>query len=327
MKLPCRLCFLVLAISCLSRGQNAATSPKVDQGAQRTASPDTRTISTPQNETKDETTNQMTSNQPSQTPTAITLTTEETYTTEASGEPSEDTTENNTSDDGLKNTTRPDDDKTQISTSAPSIPGTTKEPEQKKSRFLYVILVLIALLIIILCVILYFLRRVNRSYSFDLQRPVGNYQNEPVGVFEPVYLDDLDRPVSKDTVITEDLSNSPVANGTNLQSEEKVSNEENAAQEQPDANGLQNSPTSNTSSSSTGAEPEKISEPLSMTDLFFDAVGEEQNENNNNPSVCPSGPFVEINLDEPVWCNQLLTSPQASSSVLPFSHFSFSSSS
>lgn len=44
-------------------------------------------------------------------------------------------------------------------------------------------------------------------------------------------------------------------------------------------------------------------------------------------AVCSTQPFVEINLDELALCDHLLTSPEAPSSVLPFSPFSFSSSS
>ncbi|XP_070849857.1 uncharacterized protein [Chaetodon trifascialis] len=193
----------------------------------------------------------------------------------------------------------------------------------------YLFLVLIVLVIIILCVILYFLRRAARTYSFDLHRPVPvNHLNEPIGTFEQVYLDDLEQPPPKDHLPTDDLSPPPVANGTTLQSEEKGSNGENAPQEQPAANGTEPSPTSNTSPSPGDDPADKTSSPLSSTDVFFDATGEnQQNENNNHPSVCFSDPFVEINLDEPAWGDQLLTSPEAPSSVLPFSPFSFSSSS
>ncbi|XP_059210466.1 uncharacterized protein LOC131989293 [Centropristis striata] len=194
----------------------------------------------------------------------------------------------------------------------------------------YVILVLIILVIIVLCVILYFLRRVSRTYSFDLHRQVpANHLNEPIGTFEPVYLDDLERPASKDQVTTDDLSPPPISNGTTTQEpEEQGSHGDGAPQDQQDANGLETSPPGNASPSLGAAPADKTSSPLSSTSLFFDAIGEEQqNENNNNPSVCSSDPFVEINLDEPAWCAQLLTSPEAPSSVLPFSPFSFSSSS
>lgn len=202
--------------------------------------------------------------------------------------------------------------------------------DKDHSSWGYVILVLIILVIIVLCVILYFLRRVSRTYSFDLQRPSPvSHLNQPTGTFEPVYLDDLERPDLKDRVTTDDLSPSPVANGTSLPSEEKGSVGENAPQEQPDSNGVEMSPTSNTSSSPADNQEDKMLDPLSSADLFFDTIGEQQNENNNNPSVCSSDPFVEINLDGPAWCDQLLTSPEnpSSSSVLPFTPFSFSTSS
>ncbi|XP_072232994.1 uncharacterized protein [Leuresthes tenuis] len=184
----------------------------------------------------------------------------------------------------------------------------------------YVILVFIILAIITLCVILYLLRRATRTYSFDLHRPIPvNHLNEPTGTFEQVYLDDLDQPFPKDIVITDDLPISPVANGTSLQTEEKGSSEENAPREQPDTNDVETAPASNTSLSSDDEPADKTPVPLSSSMLFFDAAEEQQNENNNNPSVCSSDPFVEINLDEPAWSDQLLTSCQASSSVLPFS--------
>ncbi|XP_035771970.1 cell wall protein DAN4 [Neolamprologus brichardi] len=191
----------------------------------------------------------------------------------------------------------------------------------------YVVLALIIIVIIILCIILYLLRRASRTYSFDLQRPnpVGHL-NQPTGTFEPVYLDDLERPVPKDIEATDDLSPPPVANGTSLQSEEKDSSGENAPEEQPEANGVETSPAENTTPSLSSDEADKISNPPSSTSLFFDAIGEQQNENNNNP-ICSSDPFVEINLDEPAWCDQLLNSSEGSSSVFPFSPFSLSSSS
>ncbi|TKS93257.1 hypothetical protein D9C73_026756 [Collichthys lucidus] len=182
----------------------------------------------------------------------------------------------------------------------------TDAPERTNEG--YVILVLIILVIIALCVILYILRRVSRTYSFDLQRPVHvNHLDEPIGTFEPVYLDDLDQPAPKDEVSTEEIPPAPAANGTTVQSEENGSAGENvapASEDQPD---------------------NKRDSLLQKFDYLYE--DEQQNENNNNPSVCSSDPFVEINLDDPVRCDQLLTSPEAPSSVLPFSPFSFSTSS
>ncbi|KAK2863263.1 hypothetical protein Q5P01_002796 [Channa striata] len=218
-----------------------------------------------------------------------------------------------------------------VTTAFTETKSTSKPVEIKdsgSSSWGYVILVLIILVIIILCVILYFLRRVSRTYSFDLQRPSPvSRLNEPVGTFEPVYLDDLEQPAPNDQVTTDEVSPPPVANGTSQPSEEKASSGESAPQEQPDANGLETSPVVDSSSSSGESLADKTPSPSTSTNLLFDGVGEEQkNENNNNPIVCSTNPFVEINLDEPALCDQLLTSPQATSSVLPFS-FSLTSSS
>ncbi|XP_067380991.1 uncharacterized protein [Channa argus] len=208
-------------------------------------------------------------------------------------------------------------------TASSTVTATTSKPvtiKEAGSSWGYVILVLIILVIIILCVILYFLRRVSRRPS-----PVSRL-NEPTGTFEPVYLDDLDRP-APDQVTADELSTPQVANGTSLPSEEKASSGESAPQEQSDANGLETSPVSDSSPSACDDSTDKAPTPSTSTNLLLDGIGEEQkNENNNNPFVCSSGPFVEINLDEPALCDQLLTSPQATSSVLPFS-FSLTSSS
>ncbi|XP_026200196.1 uncharacterized protein LOC113151499 isoform X2 [Anabas testudineus] len=312
MKLWSRICFLVLAISSVSRGQDAAapTNKPNNEG------PIDSTNSTNENNTQ--------APQPtlsSSTPQRIdTVNTTDLF---SNGEHSNssNTTEEVSSSTAVQSTT---------STSGAGWPDdvTTGRPTAASS-WGYVILVFIILVIIILCVILYYLRKVSRSYSFDLQRPSPiSRLNEPTGTFEPVYLDDLDRPVPKDDVTTDDLSPPPVANGTSLPSEEKGSSEEIAPQEQPEANSGESSPVRNTSPTPGDDTADKAPSPATSTSLFFDALGEEQqNENNNNPSVCSSDPFVEINLDEPALCDQLLNSPEATSSVLPFSPFSFSSSS
>eukprot|EP00064_Thunnus_orientalis_P021120 superscaffoldBa00006217_g21275 len=149
----------------------------------------------------------------------------------------------------------------------------------------YVILVLIILVIIILCVILYLLRRVSRTYSFDLQRPSpASHCNEPTGTFEPVYLDDLDQTAPEDRVNNDYTPPPTLANGTTPQSEEKDSSGENAPQDQTDTNGLE------TLSIGINSPPADImSDQLMNTDIFFNGSGEEQqNENNNNPceTVC-----------------------------------------
>ncbi|MEQ2273651.1 hypothetical protein XENORESO_007060 [Xenotaenia resolanae] len=209
------------------------------------------------------------------------------------------------------------------------------------------------------------LRRASRTYSFDLQRPAPcSNLYEPTGTFGQVYLDDLEGSTHKD-VISEDLSTTPVPNGTSPPLEEKAADEENgclkgwfetapkhveyvaqrpqivapsfkssslpaAPQEQPEASDPQNSSSSSSSSLSGDDQAEKKSNQMSSNNLFFDAAEElpqqQLNENNNNPCGS-SNPFVEINLDEPPWSDQLLTSPQPTSLVLPFSPFSFSPSS
>lgn len=317
MKLWSRVCFLVLAVSPICLGQNGAsyvqpngtvspvpsiTATYVLNGTENKMQNDTDPESTTAEET-----NSMPGGTVATTLTSTNVPTKETTSIVTQGG----------ADRGGKMT------QTTPSTSS----GTTAPPPAGSSAG-YVVLALIIIVIIILCIILYLLRRASRTYSFDLQRPnpVGHL-NQPTGTFEPVYLDDLERPVPKDIEATDDLSPPPVANGTSLQSEEKDSTGENAPEEQPEANGVETSPAENTTPSLSSDEADKISNPPSSTSLFFDATGEQQNENNNNPTVCSSDPFVEINLDEPAWCDQLLNSSEGSSSVFPFSPFSLSSSS
>ncbi|CAN9509362.1 unnamed protein product [Ophioblennius macclurei] len=189
----------------------------------------------------------------------------------------------------------------------------------------YILLVLIILVIIVLCAILYFLRRASKMYSFELQRPnpSGNL-NQPTGTFEPVYLDDLDRPNVKDLTSGEDSSPPAVTNGTSLCLERRDSGE-NVADPQVQTNGLETSPASDGGESTAGDDPADVTtDPLSSIDLLLDPIGRQQNENNNNdPPEGAGEPFVEINLDESPWSDQLLASPRAPSSVLPFSPFSF----
>ncbi|XP_078100334.1 uncharacterized protein LOC144513213 isoform X2 [Sander vitreus] len=302
MKLWSRLCFLVLAISSISKGQNGTTAP-----------PDPPAASTPPpaDETLNETARTM---PPTASPQSNTL-------ANATDLPStafrNQTVEPQSSDD-LKTTTKEAEasaaSQTATSVSVPesgkdgvtTVVTTTGSSSLKPG---YVILTLIVVIIISLCVILYFLRRASRSYSFDLHRQVpANHHNEPTGNFEPVYLDDLDRPAPKDEVTTDAPSPPPVSNGTTLQSEDLISNGESAPQNQPDANGLEILPASSNTSPSLGHDAaDKTSSPFSSTNMFFDAIGEEQqNENNNNPSLSSGEPFVEINLDDPAWCDQLL---------------------
>ncbi|XP_031707427.1 uncharacterized protein LOC116385822 isoform X2 [Anarrhichthys ocellatus] len=322
MKSWSRLCFLVLAISSIFRGQNTSTvaaepeltptPPLLQAERQNTTTGTTPPSSSPQNDPSANTTDLPPSGS----------TTQEAKTSSTDVMVMTTTAVVNCSDDGDK----------ELMTKA--IPVKIEDAGHSSFNWGYVILVLIVLAIIILCAILYFLRRVSRTYSFDLHRPApANHLNEPIGTFETVYLDDLERPSSKDQVTTGDLSPPPVSNGTTLPSEERRSDGESAPQEQPDANGTETSPTSNTSNTSnyspslSDGPVDKPPSPMSCINMFFDAVGEDQqNENNNNPSVCSSDPFVEINLDETALCDQLLISPEASSSVLPFSFSSSSSS-
>ncbi|XP_076019279.1 uncharacterized protein LOC143010677 [Genypterus blacodes] len=189
------------------------------------------------------------------------------------------------------------------------------EDETEYSSWGYVILVLFALVIITLFVILYYLRRGSRTYSFDLHRPCPVNQlsgTEHTGTFEQVYLDDLSVPTDK--VTCDEISPAPVANGTSLQSEDRGLAEESAPQDLAP----ETPPTSD-------GDLSLDREQLGSTDGFFNTTGEEQQ--NNNPSPCSTQPFVEINLDEPALCDHLLISPEAPSSVLPFSSFSLSTSS
>ncbi|XP_054457362.1 uncharacterized protein LOC129093382 [Anoplopoma fimbria] len=322
MKLRSRLCFLVLAFSSISRGQNISTVPSSDKPASDGVSLPALLPNDSQNQTTG-TTPPPKSPQSHESENATDLlsrnfTTQEEETTTANDfiYIAEEVTSIAVSTGGYNE---------DVTTAAANTP----KSDAGHSSWGYVILILIILVIIVLCVILYFLRRVSRTYSFDLHRQVpANPLNEPIGTFEPVYLDDLDRRSSKDQVTTGDLSPPPVSNGTTLQSEERRPSGDGAPQEQLDTNGMETSPTSNTSPSLGDDPAEKTPSPMGSTNMFFDVVGEEQqNENNNNPSVCSSDPFVEINLDEPALCDQLLTSTEAPSSVLPFSPFSFSSSS
>ncbi|XP_033988413.1 uncharacterized protein LOC117484084 [Trematomus bernacchii] len=313
-KLWRRLCFLVLAFSSVSRGQNeTAVTPDLSPP-------------TPPPMRSDETQNESSSTL--ETPvfkntSAITtdLPSTNVMTKKDLGSFNGTTEEDSNSTtligiSGASEVTTTVSIETDITSSTPVTSGGTGH-----SSWGYVLLVLIIMAIIILCVMLYFLRRVSRTYSFDLHRPIpSNHRNDPIGTFEPVYLDDL---APKDQGNTEDVPPPPpVSNGTTIQTEERESNGESAPQEPSEANGLEASP-GHTDLSLIGDPEEKTSSPSGSTSIFFDTIGEEQqNENNNNPSVCSSDPFVEINLED-----HLLTSSEAPSSVLPFSPFSFSFSS
>lgn len=313
MRLKSRLCFLVLVISSVSRGENQTTVPPPD-GNKTVENEGVSTPTVLPTDTSQDANSSTATNQSLASVTTVSMPVAETADNETTAEAS--TTQTSASSRVTTGST----------TSAVITPGDTT-PDVKEygnSSWAYVLLVMIILVIIVLCVILYFLRRASRTYSFDLHRPSPvDHLNVAIGTFEPVYLDDLERPTPKENTTTEEAP--PAANGTNL-TEEKSSNGHNAAQEHLDVNGLETSPTSNTSNTSDPLDADPV-QPLDGPSLMFGDAEEQQNENNNNPSVCSSEPFVEISLEEPVWCDQLLSSPQAPSSVLPFSPFSFSSSS
>ncbi|XP_040886742.1 uncharacterized protein LOC121176750 isoform X2 [Toxotes jaculatrix] len=280
MELWSRLCVLVLVISSMSMGQEAKTEPplnKPDEGspANVTASPslDTENKTNDIKPTVDSLSSQNQSSQNATDERDITM----------NGEGG---SQINTTAEGNVSTKAPVTSPVNRSVGEGSGVGSTTvstastspnpEPGSDHSFWGYVILVLIILVIIVLCAILYFLRRVARTYSFDLQRPdhIINQFNEPTGTFEPVYLDDLDRPAPKDQTTTDDLSPPPVTNGTSLQSEEKGSAGDNAPQEQPDANGLKTLPTSKGSTSSDDDPADRTSDAPSSTNLLFDASAE-----------------------------------------------------
>ncbi|KAL3051030.1 hypothetical protein OYC64_001326 [Pagothenia borchgrevinki] len=315
-KLWRRLCFLVLAFSSVSRGQNETTvAPDLPpptpppMGSDEAQNESSSTLETPVFKH----TSAITTDLPS-----TNLTTKEDLVSEDFNGTTEEDSNSKTliGISGANTVMTTVSIETDITSLTPVTSGGTGH-----SSWGYVLLVLIIVAIIILCVMLYFLRRVSRTYSFDLHRPIpSNHRNDPIGTFEPVYLDDL---APKDQGNTEDVPPPPpVSNGTTIQTEEPESNGESAPQEPSEANGLEASP-GHTDLSLIGDPEEKTSSPSGSTSIFFDTIGEEQqNENNNNPSVCSSDPFVEINLED-----HLLASSEAPSSVLPFSPFSFSSSS
>nr|XP_015801549.2 uncharacterized protein LOC107376794 isoform X1 [Nothobranchius furzeri] len=311
MKLFFHLCFLVLVTSSVTRGKNTTDVPDVEEPKaepKEISSDDqiqNKTTVSPENEVygkESETPKPLTTQQ------LLNGSNNETTTPTAPAPSPPTATEGGSKDKEV--------------TSAGAAPAAAAS-----SKAGYVILVLIIIVIIILCTILYMLRRASRSYSFDLQRPPSSRLDEPTGTFGQVYLDDL---APKGMETTDDLPTAPVANGTGPQMEDKDTREDKntseVSREQPEANGVQNSPPSSASSSLGDDQSEQASNQLSSNNLLFDAMEEpqQQNENNNNPSACSSIPFVEINLDEPAWCDQFLTSTQPTSSVYPVSFSSAS---
>ncbi|KAK5621124.1 hypothetical protein CRENBAI_013461 [Crenichthys baileyi] len=317
MKLLFQLCFLVLATSSVLRGQNVTSPTQVASHDSGDQDPGNLTTLQHLNQTNDDLEK------------AADNTSMARPTPEPSGPTSPPSSVTTVAFPGGESSEGPIDDS--VSTSKSSTSSKPVPADRSSSAWGYIFLVLIIILIIALCIILFMLRRASRTYSFDLQRPAPSSNvYEPTCTFGQVYLDDLEGSAHKD-VISEDLSTTPVPNGTSPPLEEKAADEENAPQEQPEASDLQNSSSSSSSSLSGDDQAEKKSNQMSSNNLFFDAAEElpqqQLNENNNNPSGGSSSPFVEINLDEPPWSDQLLTSPQLTSMVLPFSPFSFSPSS
>ncbi|TKS93261.1 hypothetical protein D9C73_026752 [Collichthys lucidus] len=281
MELLSRLCFLVLVISSVSRGENDPTDAPERTNEDSTPAPftdnepkdddinSTATPSSPQSHTTVNATDSPLQDSPRQT-----FTPRADQKDDVTVNPTTKEVEANATAETIAPTSVPKSGKggesvdvtTTVSTatdSSSSKPVTIEASDH--SSWGYVILVLIILVIIALCVILYILRRVSRTYSFDLQRPVHvNHLDEPIGTFEPVYLDDLDQPAPKDEVSTEEIPPAPAANGTTVQSEENGSAGENvapASEDQPD---------------------NKRDSLLQKFDYLYE--DEQQNENNNNPS-------------------------------------------
>ncbi|XP_068164656.1 uncharacterized protein [Antennarius striatus] len=204
-----------------------------------------------------------------------------------------------------------------------------------------------------LCLILSLLRRASRTYSFDLQRPTPvDRSGKPDGTFESIYLDDLDQ-LSPDYLahppLTNGMSTEPQGwdfdgeNGTTTHPQDQGGIMESggrslsqfsvaeitsaafkqeiihhpplyhddahpscpsslSAEEQPTPNGMETSATS-----------KSYPDPACETSPQLSGA-EHLNENNNNLSVCSGDPFVEISLNDPTWCRQLLQPTEAPSS-------------
>ncbi|XP_034424855.1 uncharacterized protein LOC117751914 [Hippoglossus hippoglossus] len=226
MKLWRRLCFLVLAVSSTSRGQSSTTDSTHNEEVAGDPDPwdlpprpeslnDTEHNSTHSTLPPPSSPSHVSENATDPLSTVITTGVE---TEDGGGSTSAPATTSASETEGaaVRMTTVP-----MATASSSAEPGTAAAAGG--SSLGYVMMVLIFIVIIALCVILFFLRRASRTYSFDLQfpDPIINQFSEPIGTFEPVYLDDL---APNERVAT---SEPPVANGTSLQSEEKGSNGEN----------------------------------------------------------------------------------------------------
>ncbi|KAJ0056045.1 hypothetical protein NL108_018245 [Boleophthalmus pectinirostris] len=151
------------------------------------------------------------------------------------------------------------------------------------------------------------MRRVSRTYAFDLQLPGPSRSVEPIGSFEPVHLDDLDYQGH-----TTGFSVSVEANGSVSSPEDK---EPNGEVEASQSNGLQTPPAPESGPTAetepTQDQPDQDQpdqdrpdqdqpdlEDLSSSPVLFIEESEEEMNSNNNNQLSLSGPFEEINLDE-----------------------------
>ncbi|XP_019733073.1 uncharacterized protein LOC109520360 [Hippocampus comes] len=191
--------------------------------------------------------------------------------------------------------TTPAEDFTLVSTIAPSV--TTQAASHDGGSYAswgYVLMVLLLLVIIILLIILYLLRRASRTYSFDLRHgAAGNHGKAPAGNFEVLYSDDQGRQTPCDNFM------SPVANGTDAQSEE------HELQEEMHVNHSQASHSGDSDVAIPDHSPKK-SEP-------WDAAEEEPNQHDITPPVS-SGLLDEKDFNEPLQFNLHIASSSSTSS-------------
>ncbi|XP_056883554.1 mucin-2 isoform X1 [Takifugu flavidus] len=289
MRLATRLCFLVLAVSSASRGQNQTATSEL--------------------QTKNSTVPCHTdSSQP--TPTTL-LPSSDAPTTDTVPTPTANRVESNSTLSQTQATTRIQVSTTEEVNSSSGfwVTQTTTLPGSPVSIATtgYVILVLIVLAIIFLCGIIFFLRRASRTYSFDLQRPPpSSHLNEPIGTFEPMCLDDLDQVVYVDQVTPDGFSRSSCANGTAPRSDKKAPDDQTdttrgaadaSPQEEPGANAQDASSTSSTSGSVSEDPVDKTASLSNGIDLLMDSTGEEEQNQANSPTVCPTDTFFDVNLE------------------------------
>ncbi|XP_057710443.1 uncharacterized protein LOC130928182 isoform X2 [Corythoichthys intestinalis] len=181
-----RLFYVVVAAASVCQGQNQTQTPRNHiSDAPTLATLITETSWTPSNQ------NRTLMNQ------------SEAQTPSTKGEATNPSEEHDNND---QKTTTPVEDNSVVSTISPSVPKETAPTVvSRTSVWGYILLVLLLLVIIILIVILYLLRRMSRTYSFDLRS--GNSDGDHAGNFEALSLNDRGRETSCD------LSMSAVTNG------------------------------------------------------------------------------------------------------------------